>query len=427
MRDTTPARVVGVSPAPNDSLVGALPTIRVWFSEPIAHGTVMVKQGAQAETTAGVVGPAGTLTFKLALPLEYEATTDLTLTDAADTVGNITPPYAWTVRTKAFAWPLGMVIATPIPTYDGSGAALHPSVLYFPDGWRGWEWVMAYTPYPNLNAAYENPSIAVSHDGLVWITPPGLHNPILLPGPGPASGEPGYPQYTGRSQYHVLSDVDLTYDTTTDRLRVCSREVGAVSGVDGIMGEWLQCQYATDFLHWSPSEVVAQGDGGSRISPTYIFGTGGWTAWTVQGKCGDSITTVTRIGSDGSTVLTDLQQPGYTIWHIQVRQFAGAYWALYNAYRFDRNNYGCTPGDLFLARSADGDHWRVSAQAVLQHGLVGADFSSGFYRSSLVYDPATGILNLFLSGYVPYAIYSLTTEVGAVRYDLAQLLASLGL
>ena len=61
-----------------------------------------------------------------------------------------------------------------IPTYDGSGQAVHPDVYYNANGWNGYRYWMAMTPYPNGNAAYENPSIVVSNDNLNWIVPPGL-------------------------------------------------------------------------------------------------------------------------------------------------------------------------------------------------------------------------------------------------------------
>lgn len=49
---------------------------------------------------------------------------------------------------------------------------VHPDVLYFENGWNGYEYWMVFTPFPNSNAQYENPSIAVSHDGLIWEIPP---------------------------------------------------------------------------------------------------------------------------------------------------------------------------------------------------------------------------------------------------------------
>jgi hypothetical protein len=65
-----------------------------------------------------------------------------------------------------------------IPTYDGSGQCVHPSVKYVPGGWAGYEWWMAFTPYQHCYDTYENPSLVASHDGIKWVVPKGLTNPI---------------------------------------------------------------------------------------------------------------------------------------------------------------------------------------------------------------------------------------------------------
>ncbi|MBX6361373.1 MAG: hypothetical protein IRZ03_15000, partial [Acidobacterium ailaaui] len=87
-----------------------------------------------------------------------------------------------------------------IPCYDGSIQAIHPKVLYFPNKFNGYYFWMAYTPYPNGTTGYENPSIAVSQDGFLWMTPNGLTNPIT---PKPEGNEKVY-----------LSDTHLVYNGT---------------------------------------------------------------------------------------------------------------------------------------------------------------------------------------------------------------------
>lgn len=52
-----------------------------------------------------------------------------------------------------------------IPTYDGSGQAVHPSVLI--DSCTN-EFYLAYTPYTNTNDKVENPSIVCSKDGFIF-------------------------------------------------------------------------------------------------------------------------------------------------------------------------------------------------------------------------------------------------------------------
>lgn len=48
-----------------------------------------------------------------------------------------------------------------IPTYDGSGQAVHPSIIY-----NKREYILAFTPYRNTNDKLENPSIVVSNNGI---------------------------------------------------------------------------------------------------------------------------------------------------------------------------------------------------------------------------------------------------------------------
>lgn len=50
-----------------------------------------------------------------------------------------------------------------IPTYDKSNQVVHPDILILEDSPK---YVLAFTPYPNTNDRFENPSIAVSYDGI---------------------------------------------------------------------------------------------------------------------------------------------------------------------------------------------------------------------------------------------------------------------
>lgn len=80
---------------------------------------------------------------------------------------------------KRMAYPISKLKQVTIPTYDGSNQPVHPYVLYFPQKWNGYKYWMCYTPYPDSDNDYENPSIAVSNDRVTWITPPGLTNPVV--------------------------------------------------------------------------------------------------------------------------------------------------------------------------------------------------------------------------------------------------------
>jgi hypothetical protein len=79
---------------------------------------------------------------------------------ASNANGTVSREWTWNVTAKAID------IKLNIPTYDGSGQAVHPDIYYNANGWNGYYYWMAMTPYPNGDAAYENPSIIVSNDNL---------------------------------------------------------------------------------------------------------------------------------------------------------------------------------------------------------------------------------------------------------------------
>ena len=59
--------------------------------------------------------------------------------------------------------PLGKFFRLDIPTYDGSGQAVHPSLLVNSDTPR---FILAFTPYTDTDDRVENPSVVISDDGL---------------------------------------------------------------------------------------------------------------------------------------------------------------------------------------------------------------------------------------------------------------------
>ena len=70
-----------------------------------------------------------------------------------------------------------------IPEPSGRNEALHPSVVFVPNGWNGYRYWMLYTHYDFTLGANENPHVDVSNDGQTWIQAPGVSNPIE-PWPG---------------------------------------------------------------------------------------------------------------------------------------------------------------------------------------------------------------------------------------------------
>ena len=135
-----------------------------------------------------------------------------------------------------------------IPTYDGSGEAVHPDVYDAGEGntWNGYRYWMAMTPYPGGDASYENPSILASDDGETWVVPTGLTNPIE---PQPGSG--------------INSDPDLTM----------------IDGTLYCVWRWANpgtaakfyCLSSTDGVTWgNKTEIVDDTTKGSDLSPSIV-------------------------------------------------------------------------------------------------------------------------------------------------------------
>lgn len=54
----------------------------------------------------------------------------------------------------------------------------HPDVVVLEEPWNGYRYWAVYTPNVMRISIYENPSIVASSDGVHWVEPEGLSNPI---------------------------------------------------------------------------------------------------------------------------------------------------------------------------------------------------------------------------------------------------------
>lgn len=105
-----------------------------------------------------------------------------------------------------------------IPTYDGSGQVVHPSVIdflneYGVEVWSGYRYWMVLTPYPFSQDQYENPSLYASHDGFTWVVPENISNPLIT---ASKIGDRGF-----------LFDPDMIYNPDSDQLWIYYRFASA--------------------------------------------------------------------------------------------------------------------------------------------------------------------------------------------------------
>jgi hypothetical protein len=279
--------------------------------------------------------------------------------------------------------PAESVMPIRIRTYEGSGEAAHPDVVFFTDGWRGWRYWMAVTPLPygNGQAAErsENPSIYVSNNGRYWTMPSGLVNPVARPHPDRA-----------------LSDPDLYFDSAGNALSLAYREAG-------LPGDAILRVTSRDGIRWTAPETLFVGAANSSLSPSVVpLPTP--QLWHVDAGpegCSSQGTVVRRRslsnrGVWSASVGTMFRVPGYIVWHedVQYVRARREYWALATAYK---TGGACLDTDLFLATSTDGRHWRTYPSPVLRRG-DSPEFTRSVYRSTSVYDPQTDSVTLWFSG-----------------------------
>ena len=249
----------------------------------------------------------------------------------------------------------GSPVQLTIPTYEGSGQCVHPSVVYIPAGFAGYTHWMAFTPYPNSSQGYENPSIVASNDGVAWAVPDGITNPLE---PAPTPPEHG-------------NDVELIYDGT--QLIVFW---GTASGVP-----------ETHFYRRTISSELVVGDrvectGILPVSPAIIRESAtDWKIWYLDSISLDMCYGSSQNGIDWTRERIIGKFGSYTPWHMQVLKIGENYIFLIAAYFTVGGSSGSTL--LYHAFTSDPDIDPCFIPSVL------LDVASGWtsrqiYRSCLV-------------------------------------------
>jgi hypothetical protein len=246
-----------------------------------------------------------------------------------------------------------------IPTYDGHPSVGHPSVVYAADGWNGYRYWMAFTPFPDDGR--ENPSIVASHDGVQWREPDGTRNPVV-----PL-------EEVRRAGYLYDSDPEL----------VLTREGWMLLYYRPFLGEGneaIYCKQSGDGIDWSDGRRVLSNPGirypAGLISPAVeVDPDGGLVMWTVNGLRLGRRVIERRTSPDGfrwsvpeRCVIPHHVDP----WHIDVAAAAGRYHML------------VTDGTrLFQWQSEDGRAWTGRRGKAVGRSGTATD-ARGHYRSTLL-------------------------------------------
>lgn len=229
-----------------------------------------------------------------------------------------------------------------VPTYDSSGQGVHPDVVYIDSGFGSklWKYWMAFTPYTGGNDKTENPSILASHDGVDWVVPDGLVNPIVP--------LPSIPNSHN-------SDTDMVY--FSNKLYMYYRETVKTEP----RSHKIYLKTSTDGVVWSaPIEILSDTSGRSDalLSPAIVIDGAVWYMWIVDGW-GNLVRKSSTDGiswSNNTDTTTTGMPTNRRHWHVDVIKTGNIYEALFHT----STATGGTDSRLHYGYSSDGLNWITS-------------------------------------------------------------------
>ena len=258
--------------------------------------------------------------------------------------------------------PLNKKIKLYIPTYDNSNQIVHPDILLRDESPK---YVLAFTPYPNTNDKYENPSIAVSDDGIHFMEEKKGINPLVSAPEKDHNDDPDISFHNGMYQILYLETVRPDYQN-------------------------LMLLISSDRLNWEKEilrheELNGRNDG-FMLSPAVVYNdrecflfavhkdlTNGNTLYAVKGNDIHSINFENKI--ELSTIPNDLQP-----WHVDVfKDGKDGYVMLLcmvSPYSCEQKEYS-----LFIGTSSNLIDWKFQETPVIKNCYR----SSGFVRNSILY------------------------------------------
>ena len=256
----------------------------------------------------------------------------------------------------------------PLPTEYDDGTdwpgrknqATHPSVIQFEKSWNGYKYWMGFTPYPYGDDQKENPSVVASHDGINWVIPENISNPLV-----PIEVENAY-----------NSDTHLVYNNTTNELELWYRQVQ-----NATYTETLFRIKTTDAMNWTMPEAMISASSSNYMqltSPSVVYENGKYKLWFnrdweihyAESLDGKNWSEVIKINTAGKNVHT---------WHPNVQKFDDTYYLLNN----DNDTNAGVRGAIRYSTSTDGINF-TEETFILTYSDDGKSYdSAGVYRASM--------------------------------------------
>jgi hypothetical protein len=314
----------------------------------------------------------------------------------ADMTNNVAQDYnAYNV--KALNYSANALDYLVTPTYDGSGQTTHPKVLYFSNGWNGYKFWMAHTPYPNQTSAVENPSILASNDGITWVLPTGCPDPIE---PKPSNGY--------NSDAHILMDGNT--------MELWWRAVINSGGEKS----YIRRKKSTDGITWSATETLFIWGVTDILSPAVIYEDSKYKMWYVAFVNGvakvcyneslDAINWSERVVYDID--FTSKYRP----WHLDVIKTNGKYEMTVMV----RDSRGI--GDLMYTYSYDNVNYSKAVPIMYHTDLPGNPQMTAWDRGSLYRSSLVWVDDKYYLFYAAYSygsrIQHIGLSIGTTPYSL---------
>jgi sucrose-6-phosphate hydrolase SacC (GH32 family) len=276
------------------------------------------------------------------------------------------------------------------PKYVITREVVHPSVLkvvQIKDGIS--YYVMAATPYPNLDARYENPSIVFSNDGIQWYEG-GVRNPIFPP-----------PKNAVVAKGPHNCDPEIVFHPRLKKAFLYFIHYG-----DGC--KHIRVLMSSNFIDWKdlgatnietilPSNEV-------RVSPSivYLDGENKFILFTVRVDLTlkDKPFIEVFTSKDGMSwhkideifdILSQYEGAKFFPWHISVRKVEDEYWMMA---AMNYGNLGYPPMYLFYFKSNDGLRWKGYEKPFLVTSSSGFD-DGKLYRADFLVE--NGEIHLWYS------------------------------
>lgn len=232
----------------------------------------------------------------------------------------------------------------------------HPSMLWFENGWNGYKYWMAVTPYPDGNAFYENPCIIASNDMTTWVAP----SPIVNPLDAVPESEKGQ---------WFNSDTELVF--VGGRMELWWRRRN-----NSPYSEEFYRRTSTNGVTWTEKELCFRSDSASAfLSPSIIHEGGKYKMWTINGEDGKIYYFEGVTGKDFS-LIREFTIGNSDAWHGTVRRNSSGLYEVYYSHGVRHRNY-----KISYAYSTDNINW---SDPVVVLKSVPLRFDSELYRPTFV-------------------------------------------